>query len=73
MSKRIHLNNAGASLVSDATLGAMIDYLRLEQQIGGYEAAAERTSDLEEFYSSVGALLGVGKENIAFSDSATRA
>lgn len=73
MSKRIHLNNAGASLVSDATLDAMIDYLRLEQQIGGYEAAAERSSDLEEFYASVGALLGVGKENIAFSDSATRA
>lgn len=73
MSKRIHLNNAGASLVSDTTLDEMVKHLRLEQEIGGYEAAAERSADLEEFYPTIASLLGVEKENVAFSDSATRA
>lgn len=59
--------------MSDRTLAVMVDYLRLEQQIGGYEAAAEEAENLERFYQSAGRLVGGEPENIAFADSATRA
>ena len=36
---RIHLNNAGAALLAQPTLDAMTGQLRLEAEIGGYEAA----------------------------------
>jgi hypothetical protein len=36
---RVHLNNAGAALMSTATLEAMRHHLDLEAEIGGYEAA----------------------------------
>ena len=35
---RNHLNNAGAGLMSAATLQAITDHLQLEAEIGGYEA-----------------------------------
>jgi len=40
--RRIHFNNAGAGLLTSSTLEAMIDHLRLEAEIGGYEAADAR-------------------------------
>lgn len=36
---RVHLNNAGAALLAQPTLDAMLAHLRLEAEIGGYEAA----------------------------------
>ena len=36
---RIHLNNAGAALLAQPTIDAMTSHLRLETEIGGYEAA----------------------------------
>jgi len=69
---RVHLNNAGASLVSDATLRIMIDYLSREQQIGGYEAAAENKFAIDRFYDTAALLIGGQARNIAFVDSATR-
>src|SRR3954468_13592289 len=38
---RVHLNNAGAGLLSGPTLTAITSHLRLEAEIGGYEAAAQ--------------------------------
>jgi len=73
MNDRIHLNNAGASLVSDATLSKMVSFLELEQKIGGYEAASQCLEDIERFYSVVARLIGCEKEQVAFSESATRA
>jgi hypothetical protein len=42
---RIHLNNAGAALMSQPTLDAMTGQLLREAQIGGYEAAADDEID----------------------------
>ncbi len=37
----VHLNNCGASLMPQPVLDAVINHLRLEAEIGGYEAEAE--------------------------------
>lgn len=68
-----HLNNAGASLAPAPVLEAVIDHLRLEATIGGYEAAAARREATERTYDSVAALLGARREEIALVESATRA
>jgi selenocysteine lyase/cysteine desulfurase len=70
---RIHLNNAGASLMPTPVLDAVIDHLRLEAEIGGYEAAHAATDRLEQGYGAVGALIGAHPEEIAFVESASRA
>ena len=36
----VHLNNCGASLMPQPVLDAVINHLRLEAEIGGYEAEA---------------------------------
>jgi len=38
---RIHLNNAGASLMPEPVLARVLAHLELEREIGGYEAAEE--------------------------------
>ena len=50
---RAHLNNAGAALMPQPVLDAMVGHLRREAEIGGYEAAAEAASRLEGVYASV--------------------
>lgn len=68
-----HLNNAGASLPPASVLQAMQEFLTLEAHIGGYEAADQRSSDIQGFYSSVAHLLNTSPKNIAFAGSATDA
>src|SRR6266536_1878746 len=61
----VHLNNAGASLPPQPVLDAVIDHLRLEASIGGYEAAAARLDRVEHAYDAVAELLGARREEIA--------
>lgn len=51
----------------------MLDHLRLEATIGGYEASAARADEVRDFYSATAELLGCGPHNIAFAASATHA
>ena len=44
---RIHLNNAGAALMSRSTLAAMTTHLQLEAEMGGYEAAARAREQID--------------------------
>ena len=69
----LHLNAAGAALPSRRTLGATLDHLRLEAEIGGYEAAAKAHEALEGFYPAVAELIGAASDEIAFIENATRA
>ena len=68
----VHLNNAGASPVSARTLATMTEYLELEREMGGYEAAAAKAGDLSRFYDVAAAAVGAHADTIAFVDSATR-
>ncbi|MGD8322299.1 MAG: aminotransferase, partial [Gemmatimonadota bacterium] len=54
---RVHLNNAGASLMPTPVVDAVRDHLELEANIGGYEAAAAAASSIESAYAAVADLL----------------
>jgi selenocysteine lyase/cysteine desulfurase len=69
----IHFNNAGASLPPDKVANCLYSYLRDEEMRGGYEVMAERAGQIQNFYSAVAQLLNCSTEEIAFTDSATRA
>jgi len=70
---RIHFNNAGASLPPIPVADALFDYLREEEEQGGYEVMARRAAELEHFYTAAAKLLNCSADEIAFADSATRA
>ncbi len=69
----VHFNSAGSSLPPTCVTDAVIDYLKAESMLGGYEVAAERAEDLAGVYEAASALLGGERENWAFVESATRA
>lgn len=68
-----HFNNAGTGLIPAPVLKVVKDFLDLEAQIGGYEAAAAAKSELDTFYTSLAALLGCEAREIAYVENATRA
>src|SRR5205085_2447507 len=70
---RIHFNNAGAGLMPASVLEAAQAHLRLESEIGGYEAAAAQEGAIANFYRATAQLLGCRPENIAHTANATDA
>ena len=68
----IFFNNAGASLQPRPVVARVIEHLRLEEQIGGYEAADRVTGELEALYGSVARLLNCAADEIALQENATR-
>jgi selenocysteine lyase/cysteine desulfurase len=71
--RRVHLNNAGASLMPAPVLEAVQTHLKLEAEIGGYEAAADAAPAIEQAYAAVADLLGTQPHNVAFTEHATAA
>lgn len=69
----VHLNHAGSSLPSRATLDRQIDHLRLEAQIGGYEAADQAAEDDAGVYESIAQLVGAATTEISRHEHATSA
>lgn len=69
----VHFNNAGAALPPTVVVDTVVDHLRREAAIGGYEAEAEAGARLEAVYVSVARLIGAGPDEIALVESATRA
>lgn len=70
---KIFLNNAGSSLMPAMVTDAMTDYLRQEEQCGGYEVANRNSALLEQFYTETAAMINCRPSNIAFATSATEA
>lgn len=69
----VHLNNAGASLMPTPVLDAVVDHLRREARMGGYEAAALAQDAIEHTYDAVAGLIGARRHEIALVENATRA
>jgi selenocysteine lyase/cysteine desulfurase len=69
----LHLNNAGASLPPRPVLDSVIGHLRLEAEIGGYEAADRAAERIEAVYGSIARLINCGPDEIALVENATRA
>jgi selenocysteine lyase/cysteine desulfurase len=69
----VHLNNAGAALPPAAVTDAVIAHLRLEAQIGGYEAAAVAAPAVIDVYHAIARLIGCQPHEVAVVENATRA
>lgn len=68
---RIHLNSAGASLMPAPVLKTIMNHLALEVEIGGYEAAKQEATRIDEVYKSVARLLNAHTDEIALFANAT--
>ncbi len=68
----VHFNNAGSALPPAVVTDTVVDYLRHEALMGGYEAAAEAKDRLAAVYTSAARLVGGEPDDIAVTDNATR-
>jgi cysteine desulfurase / selenocysteine lyase len=68
-----HVNNAGAALPPSAVTEAVIAHLRLEAEMGGYEAADAAHDQVEAVYAAVARLIGCRPDDVAVVENATRA
>ena len=69
----MHFNNAGSSLPPRPVVDAVIDHLRLEACIGGYEAAQQAAPALADVPASLAAVINADRAEIALVENATRA
>ena len=67
-----HFNNAGAALPPAPVIDAVIEHLRAEARVGGYEAAAAAADRVQFAYSAIARLLGCGTDEVAVVENATR-
>ncbi|HEX7184248.1 MAG TPA: aminotransferase class V-fold PLP-dependent enzyme [Thermoanaerobaculia bacterium] len=68
---RVHLNNAGASLMPRPVLEAIHRHIDLEAEIGGYESEDAVADRIRTTYEHVGRLFETGPENVALVENAT--
>lgn len=66
-----HFNAAGAALPSLQVVTTTVEHLRLEEAVGGYEAAIEVKPRIEAVYDSAARLVGAERHEIALLDSAS--
>ncbi|HEY7162517.1 MAG TPA: aminotransferase class V-fold PLP-dependent enzyme [Acidobacteriota bacterium] len=69
----LHFNNAGAALMPETVVNAVTDHIRLESEIGGYEAAEKKRKETERLYHAAAVMLNCNADEIAFIENATRA
>jgi selenocysteine lyase/cysteine desulfurase len=73
VNKVLHFNNAGAALMPEPVVEAVIGHLRLEAEIGGYEAHKKRSEEIDDVYAAASELLNCGQDELAIVENATRA
>lgn len=69
----LHFNNAGAALMPQPVLDAVIAHLQLEARTGGYEAADQARAAINHVYDAVAELIGCSPNEVAITENATRA
>jgi cysteine desulfurase / selenocysteine lyase len=69
----LHFNNAGASLMPQPVLDAVVNHLQLEAALGGYEAKEKELAAVEHVYDDAARLINCSSDEIAFIENATRA
>lgn len=69
----VHLNNAGSSLPPTPVTEAVVDYLRAEARLGGYEAHEALLDRLDDFYAATATMLGCTVHELAFQSGASEA
>lgn len=67
----VHLNNAGAALMPQPVRDAVAAHLKLEEEIGGYEAADAQTEAVKAGYRALADLLGTRPHNLALVQNST--
>ncbi|MGE0171254.1 MAG: aminotransferase class V-fold PLP-dependent enzyme [Oligoflexales bacterium] len=68
-----HFNNAGASLMAKVVVDTMKNFIDLETRMGGYEAEASRSEDIDRVYASIARLIRANPDEIAITGNATQA
>jgi cysteine desulfurase/selenocysteine lyase len=68
-----HFNNAGAALMPEPVVEAVVGHLRLEERVGGYEAAVLEGDRIEATYAAIADLIGSAPDEVAVVENATRA
>ncbi|NND93673.1 MAG: aminotransferase class V-fold PLP-dependent enzyme [Flavobacteriales bacterium] len=71
--KNLFLNSAGSSLPPTIVNKTIYEYLRSEEEVGGYKLMEIKAVDINGFYSSSAKLIGASPRNMAFANSATDA
>jgi cysteine desulfurase / selenocysteine lyase len=71
LERQTFLLSAGASLMPDPVVDAMVEHLRLEQAIGGYGAADREHARIDSVYATVAELVNADRDEIALVESAT--
>ncbi len=71
--EHVHLNNAGAALMTEVVVDTVVGHLRREARLGGYEAAESQAAAVETVRESLAALLGAQSTEIAVLDNASHA
>lgn len=66
-----HLLACGSSLPPQPVTDAIIDMIRLESELGGYEAHAATSDMLDGVYGDVARLIGAANDEIALMENAT--
>jgi cysteine desulfurase/selenocysteine lyase len=69
----LHFNNAGAALMPQPVIDAVIAHLEREARSGGYEAAEAAHDAVEHVYDTAAALINCHRDEIAIVENATRA
>jgi len=58
----LHFNNAGAALMPQPVLDAVVNHLQLEATIGGYEARDREIEAVDHVYAAAARLIGCERQ-----------